>query len=248
LEKPTKYITLRFYEELNDFLPSDKNKTSYRYFYFGNPTIKDVIESEGVPHPEVDMILVNGKSVDFNYRIKKGDRISVYPVFESFDIGRITEVRSEPLRKIRFIADAHLGKLARLLRLLGFDTLFRNDFEDEEVANIGSLQERIILTRDKELLKRSNVVKGYWIRNTDSKEQAREVIRRFHLESLFKPFNRCMVCNGILDKVEKSTVIDEIPEKPREFYRDFYRCDTCHKVYWRGTHYDRLKTWIDSIN
>jgi len=248
LDSTGKYITLRFYEELNDFLPTGKRKVSYKHCYFGSPTIKDVIESEGVPHPEVDLILADGKSVDLSHRIKSGELFSVYPVFESFDISEISKVRDSPLRDIRFIADAHLGKLARLLRLLGFDTLFRSDYEDEEITTISNAEQRIILTRDKELLKRSNVVKGYWIRNTDSKEQAREVIKRFHLEILFKPFQLCMVCNGNLEKVDKSSVIDEIPPKPAEFYQDFYRCDGCNKVYWKGTHYDRLKDWVESVS
>ncbi len=242
-----KYIILRFYEELNDFLPAKKHKTAYWYYYSGNPTIKDVIEAEGVPHPEVDLILAEGRSVEFKYRIQEGDNISVYPVFESFNIKEVTKVRDEPLREIRFVADAHLGKLARSLRLLGFDTLFRSDFEDEEIAEISIDEGRIILTRDKGLLKRSKVRKGYWIRNTNSKEQAKEVIKRFHLNTMFKPFDRCLVCNGSLEKVEKSSVLDEIPEKSCEFYQDFFRCNSCLKIYWKGTHYNRLKKWIESV-
>src|SRR5262249_31383318 len=150
----------RFYAELNDFLPPGRRGVTFTYSFEGSPSIKDLIEALGVPHTEVDLILVNGESVDFAYRVREGDRISVYPVFESLDITPLLRVRPRPLRETRFVLDTHLGRLAAYLRLLGFDTLYRNDAGDDELARISSGEGRILLTRDRGLLKRSQVTHG----------------------------------------------------------------------------------------
>jgi len=121
--------SIRFYEELNDFLPLERRKVDFSHEFQRRASIKDLIEALGVPHTEVDLILVNGASVDFSYIVRDGDRISVYPMFEAFDIQTVSRVRPQPLRVIRFVLDVHLGKLARYLRLLGFDTLYRNDYK-----------------------------------------------------------------------------------------------------------------------
>jgi hypothetical protein len=139
----------RFYEELNDFLRPEQRKQTLTYRFNGNPGIKDPIEVFGVPHTEVDLIVVNGESVGFGYRLKDADRIAVYPVFEGFDISPIVRLREAPLRHTAFVVDVNLGKLARLLRLFGFDTLFANSFDDREIAAISVEQQRIILTRDR---------------------------------------------------------------------------------------------------
>src|SRR5262245_16671618 len=95
----------------------------------------------------------------------------------------------------RFIADAHLGKLARYLRLLGFDTLFDNHFQDEEIIKLTE-DERIVLSRDKGLLRDPRIVNGYWVNETDPKKQLQEVLERFELGREALPFTRCMECNG----------------------------------------------------
>ena len=118
----------RFYEELNEFLPHHKRKTEFVYHFHGAPSVKDAVEAIGVPHVEVDIILVNGISVSFSRKLSDGDRISVYPVFESFDVSAVTHLRARPLREPRFILDVHLGRLAKYLRLCGFDTLFSRFF------------------------------------------------------------------------------------------------------------------------
>ena len=142
----------RFYEELNDFLPENRRKILFPFAFEGTPSVKDSIEALGVPHTEIDLILVNGISVDFGCLIRDGDRISVYPVFESIDITPLVRVHSQPLREPRFVLDMHLGRLARYLRMLGFDTLYRNDYADAELARISSQEYRILLTRDPGLL------------------------------------------------------------------------------------------------
>ena len=170
-------VHFRFYEELNDFLPPARRKRDFAIPY-NRASVKDMIESLGVPHTEVDLILANGISVDFSYLVRPGDRISVYPEFESFDIAGLTRLRPEPLRQPRFVLDTHLGKLARYLRLLGFDTLYSNSYSDAELARISAGgDKRILLTRDHGLLKRAQVTHGYFVREIVPELQAREAIR-----------------------------------------------------------------------
>ncbi len=187
----TRSAFFRFYEELNDFLAEEQRKKTFPYEFTGKPFIRDTIEAIGVPHTEIDLILVDGESVGFNYQMRGGERVSVYPVFESLDITPLVHLRSKPLRKTRFVVDVHLGKLAHKLRLLGFDTLFRNDFNNSEIVELSLQEKRIILTRDKRILKQSAVSHGYWIRNNEPKDQLREVVTRLQLEDNFKPFTRC---------------------------------------------------------
>ena len=157
----------RFVAELNHFLPPSQRQVSFTHFFKGRASIKDMIESLGVPHPEVDLILVNGESVDFSYIVADGDRIEVYPISASTDFTPSIRVRPSNLCSDRFVLDIHLGKLANSLRLLGFDTLYCNDYADEELAQISASEERILLTRDKDLLIRSLVTYGYYVRKTN---------------------------------------------------------------------------------
>ncbi len=237
----------RFYGELNDFLPPKHRQCDIEYNFQNTPAIKDAIEALGVPHTEVDLIVVNGQSVGFSYRLCDGDRVAVYPVFESLDISPIVQLREKPLRRIAFIADVHLGKLARLLRLLGFDTLHSNSYEDSELAAIAAAEGRIVLTRDRELLKHNAVTHGYWLRSTHPIEQAREVVRRFNLESLIDPFRRCLVCNGLLEPIAKGEILSQIPPRIAVEHDEFFRCTSCQKLYWRGTHYPKLERHIAAI-
>jgi uncharacterized protein with PIN domain len=237
----------RFYGELNDFLPPKHRQCDIEYSFQNTPAVKDAIEALGVPHTEVDLIVVNGQSVGFSYRLRDGDRIAVYPVFESLDISPIVQLRERPLRRIAFIADVHLGKLARLLRLLGFDTLHSNSYEDSELAAIAAAEGRIVLTRDRELLKHNAVTHGYWLRSTHPIEQAREVVRRFNLEELIDPFRRCLVCNGLLAPVAKEEILSQIPPRIAVEHDEFFRCTSCQKLYWRGTHYPKLERYIAAI-
>lgn len=240
--------TFRFYEELNDFLPRKWRKKSFAYSFTGTTTVKNIIEAIGVPHAEIDLILVNGESVGFDFILMGGENISVYPVFESFDISTILRLRAKPLRKIRFIVDVNLGKLAQKLRLLGFDTLFRNHYDDNDIVTDAAKQNRIILTRDIGVLKHSAVTHGYFIRNDDPKKQLAEVIERLQLQNHFRPFSRCSVCNSQMKLVDKSKVQDKLYADTLEMYDEFWQCAGCKKVYWEGSHYDRIVEWIDRIN
>ncbi|MGK9369397.1 Mut7-C RNAse domain-containing protein [Melioribacter sp. Ez-97] len=242
-----KSATLRFYEELNDFLPPAKRKVPFQYRFYGSPSVKDVIESCGAPHTEVDLIIVNGNSVGFDYRIKEGDYISVYPEFESIDITPVQKLRPSPLRNPRFILDVHLGRLARYLRICGFDSLYRNDFSDEEIIDISVNEKRCILTRDVGILKNNKVVRGYWIRNQSPVKQLREVVGRFDLAGAVQPFSLCIECNVKLNKTEKEKVENLLPPKVKKINTEFYRCPNCKKVYWKGTHYKKMIELIRTI-
>lgn len=239
--------TLRFYAELQDFLPDDQRSAPITREFDVPGSIKDMIESCGVPHTEVDLIIVNGQSVDFDHLVGPGDHVSVYPVFESFDISPLVKVRAEPLRETRFVADVHLGRLARYLRLVGFDTLYDNGWDDEELARISSNEGRILLTRDVELLKRSSVTHGYCVRSDDPLRQILEVTRRFHLDEELQPFTRCMTCNGLLSPVDKAEVAHRLPPRTRETFDDYSSCSECGKIYWRGSHDDELTRVIDAV-
>jgi len=237
-----KIAHIRFYEELNDFLAPEQVKKDLPYHFYNSPSVKDLIESFGVPHTEVDLILINGQPAGFAKRIEDQDRISVFPRFESLDISSVSVLQGRPLRDIRFILDVHLGKLARYLRLCGFDTLYDNSYEDHVIVSVSASENRIILTRDIGILKYSSVQHGYWLRSDQPGQQFREVIRRFDLKEQIDLFTRCMACNGIIQPVEKRQVADELPEGTRRYYHEFYQCRQCGKIYWKGSHYyDMIK-------
>ena len=239
--------TVRFYEELNDFLPVEKRKTSFLYSFFGHPSVKDSIEALGVPHTEVDLILVNGQSVDFTYRLRKNDRISVYPVFESFDISPVVRLRPRPLRRVRFVLDTQLGKLAKRLRMLGFDTLYHNDFKETDLIKISASENRILLTRNKKLLKRRCIDRGFWIRTTEPDSQVREIVKRLDLFSQCHPFTRCLECNTPVKSVSKKKILGLLKHQTAAYFDTFTQCSACGKVYWKGSHYERMRQFLRSI-
>ncbi len=237
----------RFYAELNALLPADKRFQDVWVQFKERQTVKHLIESLGIPHTEVDLILANGKSVDFLYIPEEDDLISVYPVFESFDISPLNRLRPKPLRESRFVLDGHLGRLAAYLRMLGFDSLYRNDFLDEELATISENDTRILLTRDRGLLKRRQVTHGYLITTRDPRQQLMDVVRRFDLISSIQQFTRCIACNGILVSVCKADIIQQLEPRTKQYFELFKRCENCGKIYWKGSHYDRMLTLIEWV-
>jgi len=237
-------IYLRFYEELNDFLPEEKRRKRFTHQFIDRTSVKDLIESIGVPHTEVDLILVNCKSVNFRYLINDGDDISVYPVFESFDISDVQHLRAKPLRTPKFVADVHLGKLSKYLRMIGIDVLYKNDFDDEEIVELSLKEGRAILTKDKGILKRNEVTRGYWIRSTKVEEQVKEILKRFDLQKEIKEFSRCIECNELLKPIKKEMITNRLPPKVADTQYEFYECQSCKKIYWKGTHYQRMLTFI----
>jgi hypothetical protein len=229
----------RFYAELNDFLPDQtRGKELTRYFSVSG-SVKDFVESFGVPHTEVDLVLANGHPVDFSYPVRDGDRVSVYPVFESLDISPVSRVRPAPLRTLRFLLDVHVGRLAAYLRMAGFDALYGHQASDAELASIVGREGRVLLTRDRYLLMRTAVERGYWVRSTEPKQQLLEVVKRFDLAGSMRPFTRCLECNSILEEASRESVLERLP--PRIMDKDAFRvCPSCQRVYWEGSHHERM--------
>jgi uncharacterized protein with PIN domain len=239
--KPEYTAEFRFYEELNDFLPPEQRKRTMSYRFSGHPGIKDPIEAFGIPHTEVELIVVNGLSVGFDYQLQAGDRVAVYPVFESLDISPLLRLREKPLRNPRFIMDVNLGKLAKHMRLLGFDSLYRNDYRDAEVVDIAVNEQRIVLTRDRRLLYIKRITHGYWVRSVGVERQIDEVLHRFDLYGSIHPFIRCLVCNGALTPVAKADILDGLKPKTRLYYEVFHQCADCRRIYWEGSHMENMR-------
>ncbi len=237
----------RFYQELNDFLPLARRGRSFSFAFYGTPSVKDAVEAIGVPHPEVDLILVDGVSVIFGHLLQGGERVAVYPVFEALDIAPLQHLRPAPLREPRFAVDANLGKLARYLRLLGFDTVFKNHIADAHLVQLALSERRIILSRDIGLLKRGEVTHGYWLRATAPRTQLRELVAALQLESLCRPFSRCAQCNQQLHEVDKVSLRSRLPADTLSYYERFMQCSRCRKLYWSGSHYRRMSRFFASL-
>jgi len=237
----------RFYEELNDFLPPERRKVEFEHEFDRRASVKDMIEAIGVPHPEIELILVNGESVSFDHIVRDGDRIAVYPMFEALDVRAALKLRDEPLRTTRFVLDTQLGTLARYLRLCGFDTLYRNDFGDAEIAGISAREHRILLTRDRDVLKRRIVTHGYFVRADDPRCQLAEVFDRFDLHDATAPFTRCARCNGLLRDVDKQAIVHRLRPLTRHYFDDFRICADCGHIYWHGSHVQQIERLLASL-
>jgi len=240
-------VTIRFYEELNDFLPVQRRKVEFACDAGGPRSIKDLIESLGVPHTEVDLVLVDGRSVGFGFAVRDGQRISVYPRFESLDVTPLTRLRPAALRDTRFVLDTHLGRLAAYLRMLGFDTLYRNDYDDPTLVDVSVSERRVLLTCDRGLLMRRDLERGYFVRARQPREQLREVLERLDLFDNLRPFTRCMHCNGAIEPVDKAAVVALLPPRTATCYDAFWRCAQCGKIYWQGSHYRRMRVLLERL-
>jgi uncharacterized protein with PIN domain/sulfur carrier protein ThiS len=240
-------VSVRCYEELNDHLPAERRKVMFQHSLPGPASVSMLLKELGIPENEVDLILVNGESVSLDRPLASEDRVSVYPVFESFHIGTATNIRERPLRVPRFVLDVHLGKLAHLLRMLGFDTLYRNDYDDRMLLDLSVSEGRALLSRDRELLQSEHLTRCYLVREKDPKLQLGEVLDRFDLFDCALPFTRCIVCNGSLSPVEKEVVLSVLPAKVRQLYHEFRQCIECQRVYWQGSHYQRMREFIATV-
>lgn len=228
-------------------MPPENQRVRFTGHFREGASVKEMIESLGVLACEIDLILVNGESVDFSCILGDQDDISVYPVFESFDIGPVTRLRSRPLRRTKFILDVHLGKLARNLRLLGFDSSYQNDFTDDQILEIMRQERRTILTRDRNLLKRNAVTHGYFIRSEYPKNQTVEVIRRFDLRKSIRPFTLCLHCNQPVEEISKDKIMARLQPRTRQFYDVFFHCTACDRLFWRGSHFRRMEHFLEEI-
>lgn len=240
-------VNILFHAELNDFLSPEQRRRRISITLNNHPAVKDTIESLGIPHTQVDVILVNGDSVTFAYQLQADDRIDVYPFNRSPDNQQHIHLQPSLPREPKFVLDTHLGKLASYLRMLGFDTLYRNDYSDEDLARISHHEDRYLLTRDRGLLKRNIVTHGYHLSSTNARDQLAEVIRRFNLTYLFRPFQRCMACNGELSRVAKEVIQDRLAANTQKYYDDFFICNQCGNIYWEGSHYQHMQQFIQEV-
>jgi uncharacterized protein with PIN domain len=237
-------IQIRIYEELNRYLPSDKRKTWFSFLLERPTSINNLLESIGIPLGEIDLILVNGRSVSPAYVLNGNEHLSVFPKFERFNIRELTKVRDAPLRTPKFICDSHLGKLCKYLRMLGFDTLFAANINIGEMINISLEQKRIILSRNLRLIKHHSVTRSYWVKSFDALQQTQNVIENLDLADLISPLSRCLICNGILVKTEKERISNQLEEGTKKDFQEFYVCSSCNKVYWKGSHYQNMLAMI----
>lgn len=239
--------TFRFYEELNDFLAPERRGRAFSLPCARAATTKHMIEVCGVPHTEVELVLVNGESVGFDRLLRDGDRVSVYPKFEALDITPLLRVRAQPLRETRFVADAHLGGLAHLLRMSGFDTLYDNGFDDAEIVALAARDGRIVLTRDRELLKRRDVTHGCYVRALKSAAQLRELFNRLDLARSARPFTLCLYCNAPLRALDAALARERVPPRVAARHTRFSTCDRCERVFWEGSHWRRMRALLDEL-
>jgi len=240
-------VTFRFYGELNDFLPGRWQGKAFAYPYNGPQSVKHLMESIGVPHPEVELILASGTPVGFDHQPRDGERIAVYPAFHELPLDGLPALRPPPPDPIAFLTDNHLGRLTRYLRLLGFDAVYGGDWADDILAEQSHDENRVLLTRDRGLLKRALVGFGYCLRSTDSREQLFAVLRRYRLFDRVEPWRRCLRCNGWLQPVEKTAVLHLLEPKTRLYYDTFRQCDTCGQVYWEGSHVGELARLVEEV-
>lgn len=236
--------TLRFHGALDDFVAPLHRGKEIAYHFVVPGSIKDVIEASGVPHPEVGRILRNGAPTSFKALVEDGDRLDVYPCTAG-EPGLSGGLPCFPSGTARFVVDVHLATLAGYLRLLGMDTLYRNDYTDEQLASISATEDRVLLTRDVGALKRSIVRLGYFLRSTDPAVQVQEVVRRYGLREQVQPFTRCLRCNGPLRAVAKETILQCLPEHVARTHTEFKQCEGCGRVYWEGSHMVRMRQLVE---
>lgn len=236
-----------FHGGLNFFLPTPRRHLPFEHHFAWKASIKDMVQSLGPPHCEVALLLVDGVSVGFDYIVHSHAQIQVYDDASAPELAERVWLRPPLVEKPRFVLDTHLGRLANYLRMMGFDTLYRNDYSDDVLAAISDVEGRILLTRDIGLLKRSRVRYGYFMRATNPKHQITEVVHRYHLDGWISPFRRCLKCNGELLAVEKAHVIDQLPNTSALQYDEFHQCNDCGQVYWKGSHYEKMLEFVDSL-
>ena len=238
-------VRLHVYGDLDFFLSSKASGGRIERHLSEKTSVKDVIESCGIPHPEVDLIVVNGKTVDFGYALAADAEIELYP--PRIQSSKFREKRLQAHTINEFAADGHLGKLVRDLRLLGIDVVYDPEAEDRQLVQTATRNNRALLTRDRRLLMHAAVQHGYYLRSQNPLEQTIEVLRRFDLGSILSPFSRCLRCNALLQPAEKEKVIGQLEPLTKIYYNEFRRCTGCAQVYWSGSHFTKLQKRLEQI-
>lgn len=244
MSKVMSAVYLRFYEELNDYLPKEKHKVWFEYSFSGSTSINEVLQSLKIPQDKIDLILVNQQSEGLDYMLHDGDRISVYPVFELFDLTGVSKLREQPLRNPKFICDVHLGRLAKYLRMLGWDTLYSNRYTPDYMIDLSLQENRIILTRNYELTRHKKVIHAYWIWSPEPLEQIKDVIGKFDLSGQSAPLTRCLNCNHLLAPVKKQEILSRLQVRTAKCFNEFFICPSCDQIFWKGSHYENMLDFI----
>jgi len=242
-----KTIHLRFYEELNEFLTTEKRKVTFVHSIPVQTSVKDLIESFNIPHTQVQMILVNEEQKDFSYIVQENDRISIYPYFHNFDITSISKIHHPLPKRMRFFVDQHLGILARYLRMLGIDTEYNDNLSGLELVKKSNRENRILITKDHSILKRNDLKFGYFVYADELDSQLEELVLQFKLKDHISLFSRCLECNSKLYPIDKENIEHRLPQKVKELHDKFTICEKCDKIYWKGTHYQKMKQKIEHI-
>ena len=242
--KPFK-VRLRFHGDLNAFLGSRAGGAIIERKLAEKTSIKDIIESCGVPHTEVDLILVDEQPVGFGHTLGDDAKVKVFPIENRSTVH--TEKRLQTAGISRFVADGHLGGLMRNLRLLGFDVVYSQEADDRQLLDVMAREDRALLTRDRRLLMHGIVQHGYWPRSQNPHEQTIEVVRRFDLSELIAPFTRCLRCNAPLEAAAKADIINKLEPLTKIHYDQFRRCPGCQQIYWSGSHFAKLQKRIEEI-
>jgi len=240
-------INFFFSGELNNFLHKSIRNKKIVYPLNRKASVKDIIESFGVPHTEVGRILVGENKVDFNFIPETSEKICIFPVAIPFDVKNPSLLRPEPLKHISFVVDVNVGKLAILLRLIGQDVLYSPMLSDREMAFFAHEEKRIVLTRDLGLLKRKQIIFGRYIKSAFPDEQLTEVIRCFGIKGPYNMFSRCLRCNSNLKKVKKEDILHRLKPKTKKYYNEFSICPECRRIYWQGSHCEKIKKRVEKI-
>lgn len=234
---------IEIHGNLNDFLEPGVRPSLHEVPLTHHSQLKDTVESLGVPHPEIDCALVNGRPAAFTRRLKPGDTVAIFPEGES---PSESLVRTAP-HPTRFVVDANLGRLKTLLRTLGFDCFYENNLSDEHAAHASRTENRTLLTKDVGVLMRAKIVHGYWVRAGYPDPQLGEVIRRFDLRPKINPLSRCIDCNEEIVPVAKKDILDRLEPLTKKYYDKFFQCPKCGKIYWEGSHVERMRDWMSRL-
>lgn len=240
-------VLLYFHPALSPLITSPHNSGRVEYCLSRKASVKDVIESLGIPHTEIAHLTVNGEEKGFDYILVAGDTVEVHAVMTTADVYSPNILRQKMPERIRFVVDVNVGKLARLLRLLGFDAVYHSGFGDETLARIAHEEQRIMLTKDATLLKRKIVQFGRLVRSTTPREQLLEVVELYDLARQARPFSRCLCCNSILEVIPKEEIIDRLQPLTRKYYDSFYICPGCDRLYWAGSHRQGMHCFLQGI-
>lgn len=241
-------VEIRVYAELNDFLPPERRQVSFARRIRVPTSVKDLLEGAGIPHPEIGVVLIDEMPVGFDALVERSCRVAAYPSFRHLEVPELPLLRPRGPAPTRFVLDVHLGRLARYLRLLGFDTSYDRSADDDRLVRASRGEGRILLTRDRELLMRAAVDHGYFIRSEDPWRQIVDVARRYDLAGRMDPFTRCLNCNDLLYAIDKAEIEHRLEPGTRRYYDLFWECRSCGNLYWRGSHYQRLRELVETID